>query len=40
MSQIPNSTEVKFIVTREVTMHKKGPLLTLSHPSQTTKTFP
>lgn len=30
MSPIPNSTDGKFTVTLEVTMHKKGALLTLS----------
>lgn len=39
MSPIPNSTGVKFTVTLEVTMHKKGPLFTLSHLPRTTKTF-
>lgn len=37
MSPLPNSTEVKFTVTWELTMHKKGALFTLSHLPQTTK---
>lgn len=39
MSQIPNRTGVKFTVTQEVTMYKKGALFTLSHLPQTTKTL-